>query len=56
VAFADDWLGLHNSEADCKRVWAIWRTWESVSGSKLGVKKNLKTVVTGARYVDDKVV
>ena len=27
VAFADDWLGFHSSEADCKRAWAIWRTW-----------------------------
>ena len=31
-------------------------TWEAASGSKLGVKAELKTVVTGARYVDGRAV
>ena len=31
-------------------VWALWRVWEAASGTKLGVKLTLKTVVTGAAW------
>ena len=52
LAFADDWLGTFSSEDDLRRAWSIWQTWEVISGSKLGVKMKLKTVVTGVRWVD----
>lgn len=50
AAFADDWCGCFEDERDLQKAWHVWRTWERVSGCKLGVKKNLKTVVTGAGY------
>ena len=28
----DDWLGVHETEADLRDTWAIWRTWSLVSG------------------------
>ena len=52
LAYADDWCGCFSSMSELRKAWAIWRCWESVSGSKLGVKKNLKTVVTGCRWKD----
>ena len=50
VAFADDWIGMFESEADLRKAWDIWRIWEDISGSKLGVKADLKTVVTGVTF------
>ena len=50
LAYADDWVGTFGSEADLKRAWAIWSIWVPISGSKLGIKGQLKTVVTGPRY------
>ena len=47
LAYADDWAGTFTSEADLKRAWAIWSVWIPISGSKLGIKNKLKTVVTG---------
>ena len=47
AGFADDWCGAFASERDLQRAWSIWRIWEDASGSKLGVKNKLKTVVTG---------
>jgi ribonuclease HI len=47
LAYADDWAGTFTSEADLKRAWAIWSVWVPISGSKLGIKQKLKTVVTG---------
>ena len=55
AAYADDWCGVFSSEQDLQRAWRVWTAWEAISGSKLGVKAKLKTVVTGARYVDGKV-
>jgi hypothetical protein len=56
AAFADDWLGCFASEADLRRAWQVWRIWEAASGSKLGVKNELKTVVTGVTYERDRMV
>ena len=50
MMFADDWLGVFSSVAMLRRAWAIWRCWEAATGSKLGVKGKLKTVVTGVRH------
>ena len=50
LAFADDWLGIFESEAELRKAWSVWKVWEAISGSKLGVKGQLKTVVTGATY------
>jgi ribonuclease HI len=47
LAYADDWAGTFGSEADLRRAWAIWDVWVPISGSKLGIKGKLKTVVTG---------
>ena len=47
LAYADDWAGTFSSETDLKRAWAIWNVWVPISGSKLGIKGKLKTVVTG---------
>ena len=47
LAYADDWAGTFGSEVDLKRAWAIWSVWVPISGSKLGIKGKLKTVVTG---------
>jgi hypothetical protein len=47
LAYADDWAGTFGSEADLKRAWAVWNVWVPISGSKLGIKGKLKTVVTG---------
>ena len=56
VAYADDWCGCFSSAGELKKAWAIWRCWEAISGSKLGVKEKLKTVVTGVRWLEDKQV
>ena len=56
AAFADDVCLSFSSEAELQKAWAIWRLWAKVSGSKLGVKQKLKTVVTGVRYVEGKAV
>ena len=56
IAFADDWCGCFESVRDLKKAWNVWRVWEAATGSKLGVKKKLKTVVTGVRYVEGKAV
>ena len=51
LAYADDWAGTFSSEADLRRAWAIWTVWVPhgvpISGSKLGIKNKLKTVLTG---------
>jgi len=47
MAYADDWAGTFNSEADLRRAWALWETWVPISGSKIGIKCKLKTVLTG---------
>jgi ribonuclease HI len=47
LAYADDWAGTFGSEADLRRAWAIWSVWVPISGSKLGIKNKLKTVITG---------
>ena len=47
LAYADDWAGTFSSAADLHRAWAIWSVWVPISGSKLGIKSKLKTVVTG---------
>ena len=52
MAFADDWCGTFQTLGDLRNAWKVWTMWEAVSGSKLGVKAQLKTVVTGVRYVD----
>ena len=56
AAFADDWWGAFETEKDLRRAWAIWRSWEAITGSKLGVKKALKTVVTGVRYEEGRIL
>ena len=56
AAYADDWVGCFETLAELKKAWAIWRLWDGVSGSKIGVKGFLKTVVTGVRYEGDRVV
>ena len=56
AAYADDWCGTFSSEQDLKKAWEVWRAWEAISGSKLGVKAKLKTVVTGAKYVNGQAV
>ena len=47
LAYADDWAGTFSSAADLHRAWSIWSVWVPISGSKLGIKLKLKTVVTG---------
>ena len=47
LAYADDWAGTFSSEVDLQRAWAIWSVWVPISGSKLGIRNKLKTVVTG---------
>ena len=52
LAFADDWCGTFECADQLRAAWDIWAAWELVSGSKLGVKKLAKTVVTGVEWVD----
>ena len=47
LAYADDWAGTFSSAADLQRAWSIWSVWVPISGSKLGIKLKLKTVITG---------
>jgi hypothetical protein len=47
LAYADDWAGTFSSETDLRRAWSVWNAWVPISGSKLGIKNKLKTVVTG---------
>ena len=54
LCYADDHLATFTSEAELKKAWSIWRLWAPITGCSLGVKKKLKTVVTGVRYVDGK--
>jgi hypothetical protein len=50
AAFADDWCGVFTSASQLEEAWEIWRAWEVITGSKLGVKRLSKTVVTGVRW------
>ena len=50
MCYADDHLAACTSVGELRKVWAVWRSWELVSGSKLGIKKVAKTVVTGVAY------
>ena len=52
--FADDWLGTFHSAQEAKAAWALWRAWEPITGCKLGIKKQSKTVLTGVHWVDGK--
>ena len=56
VAFADDWVGCFQDEAQLRRAWEMWACWEAISGSEIGVKLWGKTVVTAVRWVDGKPV
>ena len=47
MAYADDWTGTFTSEADLKKAWTLWQTWVPISGCKIGIKKTMKTVLTG---------
>ena len=53
-AFADDWFGVSRSKEQVLRAWDIWRAFCKIFGSQLGVKRRMKTGVTGVRYVDGK--
>ena len=48
--FADDWAGAYADLEELKLAWFLFSSWAVVMGQKLGVKKTLKTVVTGVRY------
>ena len=52
MACGDDWIRCFTCEDEMRRAWTIWRDWATAHGMKLGVKKKLKTVVTGVRFVD----
>ena len=57
VCYCDDWLGVHESEADLWGCWHVWRTWSLVSGCKLGVDRDCaKTCFVAARWEGDKLV
>ena len=46
LAFADDWCGILETADQLHAAWDMWSMWALISGSKLGVKKLAKTVVT----------
>ena len=54
MAYADDWCGVFESAAQLRKAWDMWVVWEQAVGAKLGVKKLLKTVVSGVEWVDGK--
>jgi hypothetical protein len=37
LAFADDRLGAMCNKDEVRKVWALWTSWEVVTGSKLGI-------------------
>ena len=49
-AFADDWAGAFAELEELRLAWLLFASWAVVMGQQLGVKKKLKTVVTGVRY------
>ena len=50
VAFADDWCGAFTTAAEARYAWSLWKAWEPISGSQLGVLKQKKTVLTGVGW------
>ena len=50
VAFADDWCGSFTSAAEARYAWALWKAWEPITGSQLGVQKLKKTVLSGVDW------
>eukprot|EP00966_Prymnesium_polylepis_P208522 4831092-Prymnesium_polylepis.1 len=52
LAFADDWCGIFERADQLHTAWDMWSAWALISGSKLGIKKFSKTVVTGVQWID----
>ena len=50
VCFGDDWAGLGGDAAEVRAMWAIWAAWEPIVGAKIGIKGNVKTVLTGVDW------
>ena len=47
LLFGDDWCGVFSSASEVTKAWEMWRAWEAITGSKIGVKALRKTVLTG---------
>ena len=47
LAYADDWLGCFERGEEVKKAWALWSVWEQATGNRLGIKMELKTVLSG---------
>ena len=56
VCYCDDWLGVHETEADLRDTWAIWCTWSLVSGCGMGVVGCTKTCYVAAQWRGSKLV
>ena len=52
LLFGDDWCGVFSSASEVVKAWEMWRAWEAVTGSKIGVKALRKTVLTGVGWRD----
>ena len=46
LAYADDWLGCFERGEEVKKAWALWSVWEQATGNRLGIKMELKTVLS----------
>ena len=53
LLFADDFAGVLTSVEELKLTWWLLSSWSTVMGQRLGVKKMLKTVVTGVQYDEE---
>ena len=51
MLYVDDWAATFSELKELRKAWAMWRVWERITGSHIGVKKALKTVITGSRIV-----
>ena len=65
IMYADDWCGTFETVEQLTAAWHVWRVWEPMTGSKLGIRQytkasaargELKCAVTGVRYVQGKAV
>ena len=56
LCYVDDWAGAFENCSQLRKAWKAWRVWEPLAGAAIGVKKKLKTVVSGVRHVGGKCI
>ena len=56
LCYVDDWAGAFENISQLRKAWYVWRVWEPLAGAAIGVKKKLKTVVSGIRHLDGRCI